>query len=576
MFARIKCALCGVSAVALLTGPTPAQCWQEVALLVASDGAAGDYYGFAVALSGDTAAVGAYYADAPKLASGAVYVHERDAGGPGAWGEVRKVVPSDAQKSLHFGYDLDLDGNTLAVGAPTDWNATLLGAVYLFERDLGGTGNWGQMTKLQPPDVVDDDAFGRSLALSGDTLVVGAWAAPGAAPSAGAAYVFERDLGGPDSWGQVTKLSLPVTNLLLGYDVAVSGDTLALGAVGDASNGFLAGAAYVFERDLGGPGSWGLAAKRLASDGFQGDYFGSSVDLFEDTLVVGAVFADHDDDDDSGAAYVFERDHGGPGAWGEVRKLAASDGVPDDWFAGNFGGGVSISGDTIVAGAYRNDDFGTDSGSVYTFERPLGGPVGWGQTSKLLPAQGAKFEAFGVAVAADGDSLVAGASGGQVAGAQTGWARVYVAALPAALPYCTAGTSAGGCQAFLAGCGAPSASALDGYSLRAGNLEGFQDALLYFGISGRQALPWGPASYQCVRPPVHRTPLQSGAGNGAPGWCDGTYELDLNALWCPTCPKPGLNPGAGTVVQAQLWIRDPLAPLKGSTTSSAVEFTVGP
>ena len=81
-------------------------------------------------------------------------------------------------------------------------------------------------------------------------------------------------------------------------------------------------------------------------------------------------------------------------------------------------------------------------------------------------------------------------------------------------------------------------------------------------------------SYQCVIPPVVRTPTM--AGIGTIGLCDGTFSLDLNALWCPSCPKPAKNPGAGAMVQAQLWYRDPLSTSNQTTSlSDAVEFGVG-
>jgi choice-of-anchor B domain-containing protein len=140
--------------------------------------------------------------------------------------------------------------------------------------------------------------------------------------------------------------------------------------------------------------------------------------------------------------------------------------------------------------------------------------------------------------------------------------------------YCTAGTSASGCQAALWPLGAPSATAAEGFELVASAVEGDKDGLFFFGTNGRQANPWGNGtSFQCVVPPVIRCGLL--AGTGATGVCDGLFTQDLNALWCPTCPKPAKNPGAGAVVQAQLWYRDPLNTSNQTTSlSNAVEFTV--
>jgi hypothetical protein len=148
--------------------------------------------------------------------------------------------------------------------------------------------------------------------------------------------------------------------------------------------------------------------------------------------------------------------------------------------------------------------------------------------------------------------------------------------ISATVNYCTAGTSASGCQALLSATGTPSATAPSGFTVAAAAVEGQKDGLFYFGSNGRQANPWGNGtSYQCVVPPVARGPLMAGAGTL--GLCDGTFGLDLNALWCPTCPKPQKNPGVGAVVQAQLWYRDPQSTSNQTTSlSDAIEFAMAP
>ena len=142
--------------------------------------------------------------------------------------------------------------------------------------------------------------------------------------------------------------------------------------------------------------------------------------------------------------------------------------------------------------------------------------------------------------------------------------------------YCTAGTSASGCQATLSSTGSPSATAPSGFTLIASNVEGLKDGLFFFGTNGRQAVPWGNGtSFQCVVPPVVRTPLLS--GTGANGGCNGVLSRDLNALWCPSCSNPAKNPGAGAVVQSELWYRDPSNTSNSTTSlSDAREFLVGP
>ena len=148
---------------------------------------------------------------------------------------------------------------------------------------------------------------------------------------------------------------------------------------------------------------------------------------------------------------------------------------------------------------------------------------------------------------------------------------------PPPVNYCTAGTSASGCQALISASGTPSATATSGFDLLVGSVEGQKSGLFFIGTNGRQANPWGNGtSLQCVVPPVIRGGLLT--PSGTVGLCDGAFTQDWNALWCPTtCPKPAKNPGAGALVQAQFWYRDPFSSSNQTTSlSDAIEFTVEP
>jgi hypothetical protein len=149
----------------------------------------------------------------------------------------------------------------------------------------------------------------------------------------------------------------------------------------------------------------------------------------------------------------------------------------------------------------------------------------------------------------------------------------YVAPGPPPASYCTAGTSASGCTPSLSSSGAPSASTGVGFDVFAWGIEGQKDGMFFYGSNGRQAVPWGNGtSYQCVVPPVKRCGLLS--ATGTTGACDGWFLQDLNARWAQ---KPAQNPGAGAVVDLQLWYRDPLNTSNQTTSlSGAIEFTVCP
>ncbi|WP_457666331.1 InlB B-repeat-containing protein [Thiolapillus sp.] len=160
----------------------------------------------------------------------------------------------------------------------------------------------------------------------------------------------------------------------------------------------------MFERDSGGTNNWGETRKLLASDGAADDFFSISVDIDGDTVIIGAKFND-DKGTQSGAAYIFSRNQGGSNAWGEVRKLLASDGAADDW----FGHSVAIIGDTAVVGAYLKDGSAQDFGAAYRFSRNEGGADNWGETAKLEADDGSVNDQLGYSVAVGNDAILVGA-----------------------------------------------------------------------------------------------------------------------------------------------------------------------
>ena len=183
--------------------------------------------------------------------------------------------------------------------------------------------------------------------------------------SAGSAYVYQRNEGGADNWGEVAKITAGDAAFDDGFgrSVAISGDTVIVGAFDDDDNGTDSGSAYVYQRDEGGADNWGEVAKITASDGAAYDVFSWSVSISGDTAIVGA----HDYDGDwlnDGSAYVYQRDEGGVDNWGEVTKITASDGSTLD----HLGSSAGISGDTAIVGASWDDDNGRDSGSAYIFD----------------------------------------------------------------------------------------------------------------------------------------------------------------------------------------------------------------
>ena len=324
--------------------------WTEQAKLTASDGAAGDRFGYSVAISGDTAVVGAYIDDEKGIDSGSAYVFVRSGG---IWTEQAKITASDGAAGDQFGLAVAVSGDITIVGALTDGdNGPNSGSAYVF---LRSGGSWIEQTKITARDGAAGDQLGVSVALSGDTALVGASHDADNGADSGSAYVFVRSGG---SWTEQAKITARdgAVGDQFGYSVAVSGDIAVVGAAHDDDKGASSGSAYVFVR-VGG--SWTEQAKLTASDGAAGDIFGNSVAVSGDTAVVGAC-RNADYGPNSGSAYVFVRSSG---SWTEQAKLTASDGAAGDY----FGLHIAINGGRAVVGAYLDNDYGAASGSAYVY-----------------------------------------------------------------------------------------------------------------------------------------------------------------------------------------------------------------
>ena len=226
-----------------------------------------------------------------------------------------KLVASDAQASDAFGWSVDIDGDTLVVGAwYEDAGGSNAGAAYVFTRS--GT-SWSQQAKLVASDAQASDEFGNSIAISGDTVVVGAYIEDTGATSAGAAYVFTRS---GTTWSQQAKIQGSTTVIYdnFGMSVAIDSNTIIVGSTGKDTGATSAGAAYVFTRS---GTSWSQQAKIVAANAGENDNFGISVDIDGDNVIVGAIKEDTKAAD-GGAVYVFTRSGT---TWSQQKLLTASD-----------------------------------------------------------------------------------------------------------------------------------------------------------------------------------------------------------------------------------------------------------
>lgn len=371
---------------------------QEAKLLTSTTGYGGllEYFGKSVAVDGTTALIGAESDYVTASAQGSAYVFRQY---PSGWQLEGFLVASDAAADDRFGQSVSLSGDTAVVGAHQDDGAlTNQGGVYVFTRT--GT-TWSQQQKLTPSDAAQNDYFGWSVAVTGTTLVAGAYSKTvGANVAQGAAYVFERS---GAVWSQQAKLTASdgTTTDYFGGSSSISGTTAVIGAYGGPGVTTTAGAAYVYTRS---GVTWTQQTKLTASDGANADQFGWSVSIQGNTAVAGAPFANVGANVDQGAAYVFLRSGT---TWSQQQKLAV--GAAGD----RAGSSVSVDVNTALVGAPRRDGAFADQGNAYVFVRS---GVTWSlQSSLSVPFVSGKLpgdlDQFGGAVSVKGDVALVGAVG---------------------------------------------------------------------------------------------------------------------------------------------------------------------
>jgi len=379
----------------------------QTAVIYADDPIPGDHFGNAVAIDGDTAVIGArskqlYSRDGALPYAGAAYVFIRK---DGLWYEVARLTANDAGAYDAFGTSVGISGDTIVIGATgADFEkATDAGAVYVFR---GGGDSWTQISRLEASDSTQDANFGSSVAIDGFTIIVGADGKYFASyPDVGGAYIF--DSSGGKAWSQRAILQ-PFTILpgtYFGASVAVAGNTAIVGATeANVPGASRKGKAYIYNS---AGNAWGMSAVLEATDGHQGDFFGQSVSVSGNTVVVGAGAADPDLGAgqiwNAGSAYVFVR---GGGGWKQETQLVAEDAESFD----RFGTSVSISGSTILVGAAGKTFFEQlNAGAAYIFALSAGN---WVQQSRIQALNPSRNEEFGYAVSIQGDNASIGVPGG--------------------------------------------------------------------------------------------------------------------------------------------------------------------
>lgn len=373
-----------------------------------------------------------------------------------------RLAGVDTTAGDNFGISVDVSGTRAVVGAWRDSDAGVSsGSAYVFRFDDNATpldpddDIWVQEAKLTATDAAAFDRFGRSVAIDGDHIVVGAIHATGVGSDTGSAYVFRRDDNGTpldpgdDGWTQESKLTaadgFPFDDF--GVSVAISGDWVVVGAyrsddVCPENPDCNSGTAYMFRHDDNATPSdptddiWIPEGKLTALDAAEDDHFGLAVAIAGDRVVVGAFLSD-DGGTDSGSAYVFRLDDNetpldpGDDEWIQEFELTPSDPAEGD----SFGISVSITtggtGDRIIVGSHHNDDTAEDSGSAYIFRRDDNETPAdpsddfWVEEDRLIAPDPAAGDKFGESASISGDRAVVGSRFDDAVGEDSGSAYVF-------------------------------------------------------------------------------------------------------------------------------------------------------
>ncbi len=330
--------------------------WSQTQRLEPLDASAADFFGEAVALSGQRALIGSNFDDDLGPTSGSAYVFESTGGD---FVQVAKLLAADGSAGDSFGFSVALDGDCAIVGAWLEDDPFFdAGAAYVFENSGG---SWSQVAKLTGNESVEDDRFGYTVAIDGDYAVVGTVFASPLGSMSGAAYVFER---AGSTWTQTARL-LPsdgASNHSFGSALAIQGDRVLVGASLASGVTSFSGAVYVFERGPGG--GWTEVDKMIASNGSVSASFGWSVALDGDRALIGARNADPGGVDSAGTAYLFEIDAAGD--WTEVKSWNSTGPGSGD----SFGSAVGLNSQFALVTSRLDDGAANDGGSGQVFTLP--------------------------------------------------------------------------------------------------------------------------------------------------------------------------------------------------------------
>ena len=349
--------------------------------LLNENGEEDDHLGKSVTIYGNICMVGAPNANVNGTSSGSIRVYSTSNEGT-TWGYITTIYPNDGGSGMYFGYDMDLYDEYLVVGAygddTLDSNA---GAIYIFKTNNTGWETWYQVAKLTGDDSAAGDQYGHAVSIYKDMIVVGARYNDEVDNNAGAVYTYIKS-GDNITFKEKITVSGGASSDYFGFSLSVREDMLIVGAYGVDDNGLTSGAAYIYKTSNDG-NNWYLKEKLIASDGASSAHFGYAVDINNKYAVIGSYL-----DESKGSIYVYNTLDGGEN-WGNEIKLRPSDiGTSDQ-----FGRAVAIYDSSILASAGGHDLIAANAGAVYMYETINDG-TSWEQKSKAVAQDVKEYQYF--------------------------------------------------------------------------------------------------------------------------------------------------------------------------------------
>ena len=353
-------------------------------------------FGTSVAINNDTLIIG-------ESGANLAHVYQRNQGGSDNWGLVKTLLPPVlSTPSDVFGDSVTIDGDTVVVGDPFQENLAgdQIGSAHIYYRNQGGIDNWGYIKTLLSPNPFDRSSFAvnGSLAINGDTIVIGEENGSGTTIG-GYVYIFYRDNGGVNNWGLVKTLNINTPNAQFGRSVAIDSDTL---IVGSPNNSMNVGTVYIYYRNTGGTDNWGNVISFNSPNPESGAKFGVSVAIDGDNIIVGESRKDISSCINVGNTHTYSRNTGGIDMWGIISTFASGINIGQPEFSDS----VDISGNNIIVGAPDQDLDGlVNSGATYIIDTssPVSGT--WYLLQRIVASDAQTDDTFGSTISISGDGL---------------------------------------------------------------------------------------------------------------------------------------------------------------------------